>query len=249
MLVEGDNLQVLASLKPRYTGQVDVIYIDAPYNLGKDDFRYSDKRFHDPDADDFSAGSREQTTRLRCFLLDGQPSTGRGTSATTRTRTASMVGQHCSRTGYRAGRNVSITHHCPLSHMEPLMKSLQTLALVVGLASATGVGAASPQPASGTCFQGACFREFIVSIAKDKKSGVAVVKTRFEHYCNPGASPGCEREILTWPTKGSYNVQCGSPGYIEGSDGHRTPEPNPNPPHSIQTVGQLWTAVCSTAAH
>ena len=52
MLIEGDNLQVLASLKPRYAGQVDVIYIDPPYNLGKDDFRYSDRRFHDPDADD-----------------------------------------------------------------------------------------------------------------------------------------------------------------------------------------------------
>jgi len=55
MLIEGDNLQVLASLKPRYVGQVDVIYIDPPYNLGKDDFRYSDKRFHDPDADDSDA--------------------------------------------------------------------------------------------------------------------------------------------------------------------------------------------------
>ena len=55
MLIEGDNLQVLASLKPRYAGQVDVIYIDPPYNLGKDDFRYSDRRFHDPDADDSDA--------------------------------------------------------------------------------------------------------------------------------------------------------------------------------------------------
>jgi adenine-specific DNA-methyltransferase len=55
MLVEGDNLQVLASLKPRYAGQIDVIYIDPPYDLGKDDFRYSDKRFHDPDADDSDA--------------------------------------------------------------------------------------------------------------------------------------------------------------------------------------------------
>lgn len=55
MLIEGDNLQVLASLKPRYGGQIDVIYIDPPYNLGKDDFRYSDKRFHDPDADDSDA--------------------------------------------------------------------------------------------------------------------------------------------------------------------------------------------------
>ncbi len=55
MLIEGDNLQVLASLKPRYAGQVDAIYIDPPYNLGKDDFRYSDRRFHDPDADDSDA--------------------------------------------------------------------------------------------------------------------------------------------------------------------------------------------------
>lgn len=55
MIIEGDNLQVLASLKSQYEGQIDVIYIDPPYNLGKDDFRYSDKRFHDPDADDSDA--------------------------------------------------------------------------------------------------------------------------------------------------------------------------------------------------
>jgi adenine-specific DNA-methyltransferase len=55
LIVEGDNLQVLASLKPRYAGQIDVIYIDPPYNTGKEDFRYSDKRFHDPDADDSDA--------------------------------------------------------------------------------------------------------------------------------------------------------------------------------------------------
>ncbi len=55
LLIEGDNLQVLASLKPRYAGLIDVVYIDPPYNLGKDDFRYSDKRFHDPDADDSDA--------------------------------------------------------------------------------------------------------------------------------------------------------------------------------------------------
>jgi adenine-specific DNA-methyltransferase len=55
MIIEGDCLQVLASLKSRYAGEVDVIYIDPPYNLGKDDFRYSDKRFYDPDADDSDA--------------------------------------------------------------------------------------------------------------------------------------------------------------------------------------------------
>lgn len=37
------NMLVLASLKPRYAGQVGVIYIDPPYNLGKDDFRWVGK--------------------------------------------------------------------------------------------------------------------------------------------------------------------------------------------------------------
>lgn len=55
LIIEGDNLQVLASLRSRYASAVDVIYIDPPYNLGKDDFRYSDKRFHDPNADDTDA--------------------------------------------------------------------------------------------------------------------------------------------------------------------------------------------------
>jgi DNA modification methylase len=49
-VIEGDSLQALASLKSRHAGEVDVIYIDSPYNLGKDDFRYSDKRSYDPDA-------------------------------------------------------------------------------------------------------------------------------------------------------------------------------------------------------
>ena len=34
MLIEGDNLQVLASLKARYTGLIDVIYIDPPVICG-----------------------------------------------------------------------------------------------------------------------------------------------------------------------------------------------------------------------
>jgi len=56
LIIEGDNLQILTSLyKGQYKRQVDVIYIDPPYNLGKDDFRYSDARFHDPDADDSDA--------------------------------------------------------------------------------------------------------------------------------------------------------------------------------------------------
>lgn len=55
MLIEGDNLQVLASLKAQYAGSVKLIYADPPYNTGNRDFRYSDRRFHDPDADDSDA--------------------------------------------------------------------------------------------------------------------------------------------------------------------------------------------------
>jgi adenine-specific DNA-methyltransferase len=55
MVIEGDNLQVLASLKAQYAGAVKLIYADPPYNTGQKDFRYSDRRFHDPDADDNDA--------------------------------------------------------------------------------------------------------------------------------------------------------------------------------------------------
>lgn len=55
LIIEGDSTQVLASLKSRYANEVDVVYIDPPYNRGKEDFRYSDRRFQDPDADDSDA--------------------------------------------------------------------------------------------------------------------------------------------------------------------------------------------------
>ncbi len=51
LVIEGDNLQVMASLYAQYCGKVDVVLIDPPYNTGQKDFRYSDRRFHDPDAD------------------------------------------------------------------------------------------------------------------------------------------------------------------------------------------------------
>lgn len=51
LVIEGDNCQALVSLRYQYGGQVDVVCIDPPFNTGKGDFRYSDKRFWDPDAD------------------------------------------------------------------------------------------------------------------------------------------------------------------------------------------------------
>jgi adenine-specific DNA-methyltransferase len=50
-LIEGDNLQTMISLRSQYRGAADVGYVDAPYNTGKKDFRYSDRRFRDPNAD------------------------------------------------------------------------------------------------------------------------------------------------------------------------------------------------------
>lgn len=42
-LLEGDNLHSLHLLEKTHRGQIDVIYIDPPYNTGKkDDFRYND---------------------------------------------------------------------------------------------------------------------------------------------------------------------------------------------------------------
>ena len=43
LVVEGDNLQIMASLY-RYRGQVDLVLADPPYNTGND-FRYNDRSF------------------------------------------------------------------------------------------------------------------------------------------------------------------------------------------------------------
>jgi adenine-specific DNA-methyltransferase len=42
LLIEGDNLFSLTALTYTHEGQVDVIYIDPPYNRGSNDFKYND---------------------------------------------------------------------------------------------------------------------------------------------------------------------------------------------------------------
>jgi adenine-specific DNA-methyltransferase len=42
LLIKGNNLLVLHSLKKRYTGRVKLIYLDPPYNTESDGFRYND---------------------------------------------------------------------------------------------------------------------------------------------------------------------------------------------------------------
>jgi adenine-specific DNA-methyltransferase len=51
LIVEGDNLQVMVSLQSQFADAIDVVYIDPPYNRGGNDFRYSDARYEDPNAD------------------------------------------------------------------------------------------------------------------------------------------------------------------------------------------------------
>lgn len=43
LIIHGDNLEGLKALLPRYAGKIDVIYIDPPYNTGKDEWRYDDR--------------------------------------------------------------------------------------------------------------------------------------------------------------------------------------------------------------
>lgn len=49
-IIEGDNLQVMVSLRSQFKGTADIAYLDPPYNTGRRDFRYSDQRFRDPNA-------------------------------------------------------------------------------------------------------------------------------------------------------------------------------------------------------
>jgi adenine-specific DNA-methyltransferase len=51
LIIEGDNLQAMVSLQSQFADAIDVVYIDPPYNRGGNDFRYSDTRYEDPNAD------------------------------------------------------------------------------------------------------------------------------------------------------------------------------------------------------
>ncbi|MBF7686467.1 site-specific DNA-methyltransferase, partial [Acinetobacter sp. B10A] len=46
LIIKGNNLIALHSLKERYEGKVKLIYIDPPYNTGNDGFKYNDSFNH-----------------------------------------------------------------------------------------------------------------------------------------------------------------------------------------------------------
>lgn len=56
LYIEGDNLEVLKLLQESYLGKVKMIYIDPPYNTGKDSFLYPDNYTMDADEYDERSG-------------------------------------------------------------------------------------------------------------------------------------------------------------------------------------------------
>src|SRR5699024_843764 len=46
LIIKGNNLLALHTLKEKYAGKVKLIYIDPPYNTGKDAFNYNDRFNH-----------------------------------------------------------------------------------------------------------------------------------------------------------------------------------------------------------
>jgi adenine-specific DNA-methyltransferase len=46
LIIKGNNLIALHSLRQRYSGKVKMIYLDPPYNTGNDSFEYNDKFNH-----------------------------------------------------------------------------------------------------------------------------------------------------------------------------------------------------------
>jgi len=45
-IIHGDNLEALKALLPEYEGKIKCIYIDPPYNTGKDEWKYNDRVDH-----------------------------------------------------------------------------------------------------------------------------------------------------------------------------------------------------------
>ncbi len=60
LYIEGDNLEVLKLLQESYLGKVKMIYIDPPYNTGKDGFVYPDNYAMDSDEFEDISGMRDE---------------------------------------------------------------------------------------------------------------------------------------------------------------------------------------------
>ena len=68
IFITGDNLDALKHLENAYSGNVDVIYIDPPYNTGSDGFVYADNfKFSDDDLKEKLNLTEEEISRVRAL--------------------------------------------------------------------------------------------------------------------------------------------------------------------------------------
>ncbi|WP_335339454.1 site-specific DNA-methyltransferase [Streptococcus marmotae] len=76
VFITGDNLEVLKILQESYLGKIDMIYIDPPYNTGKD-FVYSDKFQKTQEELDDDMGLRDEEGRQVVGLTKNEKSSAR----------------------------------------------------------------------------------------------------------------------------------------------------------------------------
>lgn len=75
LLIKGDNLEVLKHMVNAYAEKVKMIYIDPPYNTGKDGFAYNDDRKFTPEQLSALAGiDLDEATRILDFTVKGSSS-------------------------------------------------------------------------------------------------------------------------------------------------------------------------------
>lgn len=77
LYIEGDNLDVLKLLQETYLGKVKMIYIDPPYNTGKDSFIYNDNYTTDMESFAESSGQYDEDKNLLFDMKKNMESNGR----------------------------------------------------------------------------------------------------------------------------------------------------------------------------
>ena len=77
MIIHGDNLEALKSLLPQYEGKIKCIYIDPPYNTGKDSFVYNDSFGMSQSAFSDASGQYDENGNLLFDLRPNNESNGK----------------------------------------------------------------------------------------------------------------------------------------------------------------------------
>ncbi len=77
LYIEGDNLDVLKLLQETYLGKIKMIYIDPPYNTGKDSFVYNDDFSTKIDEFSLSSGQRDEEGMLLFDIRHNDETNGR----------------------------------------------------------------------------------------------------------------------------------------------------------------------------